>query len=349
MRAITERMTSSTRSDRDRGAILIWFSAFALVILGSGALVIDMGALWSERRQLQNGADAAALAVAVDCAKMACTQSQQTALNYAKLNAADGEASVVLCGKGAGLRLCTQEPAGVSAAVGYVQALTSTWNPGSGGPSDQVRFILAPFLDSLQVGQTVRASATVAWGSLGTARVLPLVISKCSFNPAWVANDGSLSIPDTEIEITSNDNKLCSRGWSSGFDFLADSTKSCALVTVEIGSGGTRLDAGSEGMLPQCRPVLQALYEAREPFIVAIAASRTPPSSRSTYTVDGFASFNLCGFALGGGYNENRCKTICRGSNSQRRICGTFKTLTFNSGEFGYGTDYGARVLRVVG
>ncbi|MEO5975240.1 MAG: pilus assembly protein TadG-related protein [Ilumatobacteraceae bacterium] len=94
-------MSLSTRSDRDRGAILVWFAAFVIVLLGSGALVIDMGSLWSERRQLQNGADAAALAVALDCAKTACTQSQLVALNYAKLSASDGAASVSLCGKGA--------------------------------------------------------------------------------------------------------------------------------------------------------------------------------------------------------------------------------------------------------
>lgn len=342
-------MFRSSRSDRDRGAILVWFSAFALVILGSGALVIDMGALWSERRQLQNGADAAALAVAVDCAKMACTQSQETALNYAQLNAADGEASVTLCGKGAGLTLCTQEPAGVATAVGFVQALTSTWNPGNGGSSDQVRFVLAPLLDALQVGQTVRASATVAWGSLGTATVLPLVISKCSFDPAWVAEDGSLSVPTTEIEISSNADGLCSLGWPAGFDFLADSVGSCGTMTIDIDSDGTTLDAGSEGVLPQCRPVIEALYESGETFIVPVVDSRTPPGSGSTYTADGFASFRLCGFALGGGYIENSCSTVCAGLPSRIRICGTFETLTFNGGELGDGTDYGTRVLRVVG
>lgn len=342
-------MFQSTRSDRDRGAILVWFSAFALVILGSGALVIDMGALWSERRQLQNGADAAALAVAVDCSKMACTQSQETALNYAQLNSADSEALVTLCGRGAGLTACVPEPAGVSNAVGYVRALTSTWNPGNGGSSDQVRFVLAPFLDALQVGQTVRASATVAWGSLGTATVLPMVISKCAFDPAWIAEDGSLSVPNTEIEITVNDDKLCNLGWTSGFDFLADSTNSCGTISIDIDSDGTTLDAGSEGIIPQCRPVIEALYEGGQTFIVPIVDSRTPPGSNSTYTADGFASFKLCGFALGGGYNENSCSTICNGPPSKRRICGTFETLTFNDGELGDGTDYGTRVLRVVG
>lgn len=342
-------MSHSIRSDRDRGTILVWFSAFALVILGSGALVVDMGALWSERRQLQNGADAAALAVAIDCAKTACTQSQTTALNYARLNAADGEASVTLCGRGADLTPCVQVPPGISAAVGYVQALTSTWNPGSSGSSDQVRFVLAPLLDALQVGQTVRANATVIWGTLSAATVLPLVISKCSFDPSWIAVDGSISIPNTQIEIRANSNQLCSAGWTSGFDFLEDSTGTCATITVQIILGGTILAAGSEGMLPQCRPVIQALYNSGQTFVVPIVNARTPPGSSSTYVADGFASFKLCGYALGGGYIANSCSTICTGLPSEFRICGTFKTLTPTSGEPGNGADYGTRVLRMVG
>lgn len=342
-------MYRSTRSDRERGAILVWFAAFAVVLLGSGALVIDMGALWSERRELQNGADAAALAVAVDCAKTACTLSQLVALNYAQLSATDGEVSVSLCGRGAGLTVCTPEPNGVSSAVGYVQALTSTWNPDNGGSSDQVQFVFAPLLDALQVGQTVRAIATVAWGSLGTATVLPIIISKCSFDPAWVAEDGSLSVPSTPIVITSNTDQLCSLGWAAGFDFLNDTVGGCGVTTIEIDSDGTTVDAGSEGIMPQCRPIMQALYESGETFIVPVAKSRTSPGTNSTYLTDGFASFKLCGFALGGGYNENSCSPTCDGPPSQVRICGTFQTLTVNNGELGDGTDYGTRVLRMVG
>lgn len=342
-------MSHSTRSDRDKGAILVWFAAFAIVLLGSGALVIDLGSLWSERRQLQNGADAAALAVAVDCAKTACTLSQSTALNYAQLSATDGEVSVSICGRGAGLTACSPVPNGVSAAVGYVQALTSTWNPGNGGSSDQVQFVFAPLLDALQVGQTVRAIATVAWGSLGSATVLPIVISKCSFDPAWIAEDGSLSVPNTPIRISSNSNGLCSLGWSAGFDFLADTVGGCGTTTIEIDSDGTTLNAGSEGILPQCRPIMQALYDTGATFIVPVAKSRTSPGTNSTYLTDGFASFKLCGFALGGGYNENSCPPTCNGSPSQIRICGSFQTLTVQGGELGDGTDYGTRVLRMVG
>ena len=256
---------------------------------------------------------------------------------------------MTLCGRGAGLTACAPVPTGVSSAVGYVKAFTSTWNPGNTGSADQVRFVFAPILDALQVGQTVRASSTVIWGALKSATVLPMVISKCAFNPAWIAADGSLSVPNTQIEIKVNDDNNCGQNWPSGFDFLNDSTNNCGAITIQIALGGAVLDAGSEGILPKCRPVIKALYDGGQVFVLPIAVSRTHPGSHSTYTADGFASFKLCGYALGGGFIANSCSTICTGSPSNFRLCGTFKTQTFNSGELGIGIDYGTRVLRMIG
>ena len=75
-----------------------------VVLLGMGALVIDVGQLYAERRELQNGADAAALAVAQDCAGGDCLDETTTADTYADDNAHDGEAGVdEVCGSGPGL------------------------------------------------------------------------------------------------------------------------------------------------------------------------------------------------------------------------------------------------------
>ena len=45
------------------------------VLFGMGALVIDVGQLYQNRAELQNGADAGALAVAKSCAQGTCTPS----------------------------------------------------------------------------------------------------------------------------------------------------------------------------------------------------------------------------------------------------------------------------------
>ena len=77
-------------------AILLGFG----VLLGMAALVIDVGRLYQERAELQNGADAAAIGVAKSCALGACTPA--VAVSYADANASQltgGTAGVALiCG-----------------------------------------------------------------------------------------------------------------------------------------------------------------------------------------------------------------------------------------------------------
>ena len=56
----------------ERGAVAIIIALLMVVLIGFAALAVDISAMWAEKRQLQNGADAAALAIAQDCAKNAC-------------------------------------------------------------------------------------------------------------------------------------------------------------------------------------------------------------------------------------------------------------------------------------
>lgn len=53
----------------ERGTIAILISLLLLTMMGFAALAIDFGALLVEQRNLQNGADAASIAVAQDCAE----------------------------------------------------------------------------------------------------------------------------------------------------------------------------------------------------------------------------------------------------------------------------------------
>ena len=60
------------------------------VLLGLGAMVIDVGQLYQERAELQNGADAAALAVAKSCALGTCAAQPGTAQLRQRERQADG-------------------------------------------------------------------------------------------------------------------------------------------------------------------------------------------------------------------------------------------------------------------
>ena len=93
------------RLRRDERGVVAAIVAILLgtgVLLGMGALVIDVGQIYQERAELQNGADAAALAVAKSCALGACAPGvagQQADGNASNLTG--GTAGVQLvCGSG---------------------------------------------------------------------------------------------------------------------------------------------------------------------------------------------------------------------------------------------------------
>src|SRR5690348_9089779 len=101
----------------ERGAVMI-LAALLLgfgVLLGVAALVIDVGRLYQERAELQDGADAAAIGVAKSCALGACDPAVAT--GYADGNASSltgGTAGVsMICGSG-GMGLC---PASTGATI----------------------------------------------------------------------------------------------------------------------------------------------------------------------------------------------------------------------------------------
>src|SRR4051794_19216016 len=77
----------------ERGAVAIIVALLMVGLLGFTALAVDVGAMWSEKKQLQNGADGGALAIAQACAKGACGTPSATAQTYAVANRNGGTAT----------------------------------------------------------------------------------------------------------------------------------------------------------------------------------------------------------------------------------------------------------------
>ena len=88
MRRLTEHRQN------DRGATAIVISICMVVLMLFAAWVIDGSALYQERRELQNGADAAALAIARDCVEGACGDVYGTADTFVDANAGDGDSRI---------------------------------------------------------------------------------------------------------------------------------------------------------------------------------------------------------------------------------------------------------------
>jgi Flp pilus assembly protein TadG len=87
--------------DGERGAVSVIVAIMLVVLLGFGAIAVDVGMLYAERTQLRNGADAAALAVAQKCAKSApsssdadCSTTSALAASLANSNANDGRSNI---------------------------------------------------------------------------------------------------------------------------------------------------------------------------------------------------------------------------------------------------------------
>ena len=93
MRWLNAAGRAMARADSDESGFSLVFAAILMVVLiGMAAFAIDVGRLYAERRELQNAADAAVLAIAEDCGHgEPCDNgtASATADLFADLNASD--------------------------------------------------------------------------------------------------------------------------------------------------------------------------------------------------------------------------------------------------------------------
>jgi Flp pilus assembly protein TadG len=182
------------RRDRDQGAVATVLAALLAggVVMGMGAVVIDVGQLYVEREQLQTGADAASMAVALSCIRgNTCTNAAQTAtaVSYAGKNAGgDQKAAAQICLNNTGCPspwntaiTCPAmftPPAGQSIGK-YVEVRTSTLTA-SGGTLLPPTF--AGALSGLNYqGKQVGTCARVNWGPPIVTKVFALGVSLCDW------------------------------------------------------------------------------------------------------------------------------------------------------------------------
>lgn len=137
----------------DRGAVAITFALVLVVLLGFVGLGVDVASAFAKKQEMQNGADAAALAAAQECATVGCGSAAGVAQTYA-----DGNVRRDSVG------------AAVSFPAGNQVRVTAE------GPSPN-NFLPVVGVNSFDV----EAAATAVWGSPTAGPVIPLTISACSF------------------------------------------------------------------------------------------------------------------------------------------------------------------------
>ena len=321
----------------DRGTVAVITALVStLVLFGLGALTMDVGALYAERRQLQNGADASALAVAATCSSAvgcdASTAATATARSYADDNANDGLTGVDrVCGTGPGLAPCPgrQGPWDCQALPArlagepYVQVQASTRT--SGGT--KVAPILAQMLtgNAAYSGTTVRACARASWG--GPASLisgLPVTVSECEYAATLPLEPAPPAAPagaPRVLKLHNTDPADSCEGSRSGadlpggFGWLA-TTDGCRAQADLTGW----FDDKTGNSPPQpCKPAdFSALVDTVVPLPI-YASVNGSPGTNGAYRMAGFAAFHLTGYNLTGGFRQKDVVTgsyPCTGSTS---------------------------------
>ena len=359
MRSLNPHPRSRDESRRDDGAVLVWVGLMLTVLLGMGALVIDAGALYSERRQLQNGADAGALAVARDLAAGNAIDEYSMADTYADANANDGATNIdQVCGSGPGLDPCSNPPAGADGVTGYVQVSTSTADAGGG---EQVEFLFAPILDAANVGRTVDANAVAAWGPTGATATFPFTFSVCEFEHFGGSIAGG-TVPSGTNFIYSHKSPPEVAGWDcginpnsgsdfpGGFGFLDNE-----YCVAEVRNGWVGGDTGN--VMKGCTAA--DLQELRGQTVAIPLYDQTQGTgSNAEFHIIGFAGFTFHGYKLppdewandGPPWQEQGSNWICPDTTGDSGTCiyGEFTEVAVD-GEIGSGNNYGSSSISMIG
>ncbi|WP_230962821.1 pilus assembly protein TadG-related protein [Burkholderia cepacia] len=191
-----------------KGAVAITVAFLLSILLGFAALALDVGYLFVVRNELQNAADAAALAGApciyprVQCSNQTATapdwataQAQTVAsvsLNKSSNKTLTGYATDVsygywdVTGSVKGLQTTTPpSPAVGKPAVQVVVTRSGTKN-GGGVPS-----FLARLWGFQSVPESAMAVAVISDpGNVGTGAIFPVAITKCMFDQYWDSTNG---------------------------------------------------------------------------------------------------------------------------------------------------------------
>src|ERR1017187_4551079 len=316
------------RDERGAIGVLIAMMFGAGVLTGMGALVIDTGQLFQERAELQNGADAAALAVAKSCGSGTCASS--LAAQYANENASaltGNTAASTVCGSVSPLTACTASTGPLDCPTGsgnYVDVHTSTKLSGGATLLPPV-FAKTLLGNGSYQGSTVQACAQATWiaGMPSNPLVTAFTISACEWDLATTAGTvyapappaTALSARDQKIMLRSGATTGCTHyaspadpanlfGWvteTGGCTLQIPGTTYSVLTTTSSPNCNTPLfdDAQNKSLIyvPVYTKVTgcggSTVYNLKAIYGFVVTGYNIPGSTFNTYT-DSLNSLNNC-------------------------------------------------------
>ncbi|GAA3282798.1 Tad domain-containing protein [Paenarthrobacter aurescens] len=290
-RARRDIWTHKDSVDSERGASTVIVAGLMVVLLGFAALAVDVGAIYAEKAQLQNGADAAALAIATDCAGGNCGSSASTGNQFANDNANDNTSGAVV----------------TFPSATTVRVVTNARDT-AGQNSFSLFFARAMGYDTT----TVDASAEASWGAPSAATTLPWTVSECVFkkylSPAQLASLNSTGnftgdpVP-THLLLRYDTNAPTVPGCAAqngyqpgGFGWLV--TDSGCSTDIDLDA---TVDGQTGNHFPNaaaCDAALSTIMD--EPALIPLFNTATGNGSNAKYTLVGFAAFQVTGYKFSG-------------------------------------------------
>lgn len=333
---------------REHGASAVLVAILMVPLLGFAAISLDVGSLYVERGQLQNGADAAALGIAQACARgtAACAAYNAGSRVTNVANSNDSRDSLEALAS-------VSFPNGANTSPVTVQTATLTSTGGA---------LQHPFASIIGISSsTVHATATAAWYAANNGTVtLPLAFSLCGLQAGGLAA-GTKQLLRSDQNNSGTD---CTGGdghpIAGGFGWLPGSTCSTYVTADSLvpSDQGNDLPNRCQSLIS---PTDQLMGKTLEVPVFDCAmntagtciSNLTGPggtSNVSQYHIYGFAAFKIEGHRLtGSDQNSNptytgslACTGNCRG------LQGIFVSWSFpGQGGGNPGPDLGAYTVKL--
>ena len=288
-----KRIRNDARDERGASAVIV--ALLMVALLGFAAISVDVGKLYWEKAQLQNGADTAAISIANACAKSAldaaCTSPVATAQGLANSSANDGASTV--------------ESATVNTLAGTVTVNTAASE--TGASSGTVSLWFARILGYEE--NRVAATATAGWGTPTAAgSKFPLAFSACEIDSS-ASTDGTLQFIQSHGVGDKVGDDGCHKGSSGqeipgGFGWLNPSPATECSAQTEIDSWsasrtGNSWESNCTTQMAQWEADLKAGKEVV--LLLPVFNGTNGSGSGGEFKIWAYAAFELHGWHFTGG------------------------------------------------
>ncbi|SEP58300.1 pilus assembly protein TadG-related protein [Arthrobacter sp. OV608] len=318
------RRLKTDKAGREHGAVSVIVAILLVTLLGFVAIAVDVGVIYSERAQLQNGADAAAVALAQKCARNAadanCATTSSLATSLANQNALDGMSKVYSIE--------------LDKTARKVSVTTSAKESGGKDNSVSLFFAKAIGIPTKEVG----ARSSAVWGTPSKGPIiLPLAIAHCKLNiPA-----GGVKGLEQVLEQSVNG---CG-GIPGGFGWIQTTSAKCS-ITATAGvstNSGIWFASDTGASVPSTCAAADFTQMNDQTVLLPLYDIATGTGSSGKYYIKGFAAFHVTG------YHFASISWTTGTAVANKAIRGYFvKFVSLAEGfELGSTPDYGASIARL--